>query len=98
MKHLIPVIVILLLVSTSFVGVSFEVEMKHTSHYVTNNNVDMLIFISPQYKDDAEILQAIDYYITAVEEDVGWSTEVISISTEENFFTDIDDYIENYYF
>lgn len=97
MKRLIPVIVILLLVSTSFVGLSFEVEMKHNSHYVINNIVDMLIFISPQYKDDEEILQAIENYIAAVEGDVGWSVEIITISTEENFFTDIDDYIESYY-
>ena len=63
MKHILPIMVTLLLVSTTFVGASFNIEMKYNSHYVINNNVDMLIFISPQYKDDAEILQAIDNYI-----------------------------------
>jgi len=61
------------------------------------DTVDMLIFVSPQYADDEEILQAINNYIGVVEEDVNWSTEVIDISSELNDFKKIDNIMESYY-
>jgi hypothetical protein len=96
MKHLIPIMIILLLVSTSFVGVSYGIENKY-SLYFTPNNIDMLIFISPQYGEDEEIIQAINKYIELVEDDINWSTEIIFIDSEDNFYTGIDDIMEDYY-
>jgi len=97
MKRLVPIMVILLLISTSFVGVSYNVDMELTSFYLIKDNVDMLIFVSPQYADDGEILQAINNYKTAIKEDVNWSTKVIKINSEINDFKKIDNIIESYY-
>jgi len=63
----------------------------------SSDNVDMLIFVSPQYANDGDILQAINNYVAVVEDDVNWSTEVISISYYLNDFKVIDNIIESYY-
>ena len=60
-------------------------------------NLDMLIFISPQYVDDVQIQQAITGYREAVEDDIGWNTIVIDMTPEINDFKMIDDIIEAYY-
>jgi len=59
--------------------------------------LDMLIFISPQYVADSQIQQAINKYIDAVKNDVGWNTKTINITPEINDFTKIDKIIEDYY-
>ena len=58
---------------------------------------DMLIFLSPQYKDDLKIGEAVKNYIKSVEEDINWNIEIIDISSENNDFRKIDEIIENYY-
>ena len=72
-------------------------KQKTIESYVPPNDVDMLIFVSPQYANDTEILQAIDNYTVAVKEDVNWSTQVIYIYPEFNDFKLIDNIIESYY-
>ncbi len=59
--------------------------------------LDMLIFISPQYAADTQIQQAINEYIDAVKNDVGWDTKTINITPEINDFIKIDKIIEDYY-
>lgn len=85
----------------------FNVNAKFHNYMVLNpkssklrinaDDVDMLIFLSPQYAEDEEILQAINNYKTVVEEDVNWSTNIIKINSEINDFKDIDNIIESYY-
>ncbi len=81
------------------VGAEFNrvLKPKPIGIHISGDDVDMLIFVSPQYVDDEEILQAINNYIAAVKEDVNWSTEVICISSELNDFKLIDNVIESYY-
>ena len=54
-------------------------------------NQDMLIFISPQYANNTKIKQAINEYINAVREDIGWNTKIINITPEINDFKKIDE-------
>lgn len=58
---------------------------------------DMLIFISPQYKDDNEITRIIQEYSSAVKKDIGWNTKVIKVSSTENDFEKIDAVLEKEY-
>ena len=75
-----------------------------TSTFASNNiydkyddSLDMLIFISPQYSNNFLIKWAINRYIDAVEEDIGWNTKTIKITSEMNDFRKIDQVIESYY-
>jgi len=53
---------------------------------LTDTAFDMLIFVSPQYASNAQVSEAIQKYVDAVKEDVGWDTEIISITPEINDF------------
>jgi len=83
------------------VGAKFHSRMvfnpKSSELRISANDVDMLIFVSPQYADDEEILQAIDNYITVIKEDVNWGVNLIKINSEINDFKEIDNIIESYY-
>ncbi len=59
--------------------------------------LDMLVFISPQYRNNTQIKQAINEYIDAVKDDVGWATKIITITSDINDFRKIDEIIEDYY-
>ena len=59
--------------------------------------VDMLIFVSPQYSYDTEIITTIDSYINTVKEDLDWNTKIISIQQKNNDYVKIDQTIEQYY-
>ncbi len=41
------------------------------------NNPDLLIILSPQYNNDTDIHTAIHTYITAVKNDLGWTSQLI---------------------
>jgi len=57
----------------------------------------MLIFLSPQYTHNFLITKAINKYIDAVQNDIGWNTKIIEITSEMNNFRKIDQIIESYY-
>jgi hypothetical protein len=59
--------------------------------------LDMLIFISPQYNQDAEIILAINNYIQAVKTDIYWNATIIKITEENNNYEIIDQLIEEYF-
>ncbi|UCE38683.1 MAG: hypothetical protein JSW00_05495 [Thermoplasmata archaeon] len=59
--------------------------------------LEMLIFISPQYADDKEIKDTINYYTKAVKDDLGWNTKIITINQENNDYKKIDQTIEQHY-
>lgn len=59
--------------------------------------IDMLIFLSPQYSADTQIKQAINDYMNAVKNDVGWDTKIITITSNTNDFRKTDEVIEDYY-
>ena len=61
-------------------------------------NLEMIIFLSPQYADDINIQTSINSYIDAVQEDLGWTTQLISIDKDNNNYKLIDNIIENYYY
>ena len=63
----------------------------------TKEKLDMLIFISPQYRNDIQIKQAINEYINAVEKDIGWKTKIITLTPDINDFRKIDEIIEEHY-
>ena len=101
----IPVTVLGLLVL--FIGV--PILSAHTQDVASHNNtilistnmqerIDMLIFISPQYADDAEITTTINSYVRSVKEDLGWNTKLILIHQENNSYKEIDQTIELHYF
>ena len=64
---------------------------------INESLLDMLIFLSPQYADDIEIKNAINRYIDAVKEDIGWDTKIVTMTPEINDFQEIDEIIEGYY-
>jgi len=68
-----------------------------TKSNLYQKNIDMLIFVSPQYADDAEIQTAINSYSGAVKDDIGWDTKIIKIKQADNDHKKIDQVIENYY-
>lgn len=102
MQKILIVIIIIGILTLSSVNINAEIHNLNSTQisksvYPLQDNVDMLIFISPQYADDEEIHQAINNYISIVKDELNWSVEIIFINSENNFFTDIDDIIENYY-
>src|SRR4030043_2353844 len=58
------------------------------------NNPDLLILVSPQYSSDTDIRTAIQTYITAVKNDLGWTSQLIPIQDNENDYQQIDSIIE----
>lgn len=58
---------------------------------------DLLIVLSPQYALDSDIRNAIQAYITAVHDDLGWYAQIIQISEDENTYQQIDILIETMY-
>jgi hypothetical protein len=62
-----------------------------------SEKIDMLIFISPQYANDSQIVQAINEYREAVKKDIGWETKLITITSDINDFRKIDEIIEDHY-
>lgn len=59
--------------------------------------IDMLIFVSPQYKDDAAVSAAIQTYINAVKNDIGWNLAVVGIDQTDNQYTTIQTKINEVY-
>ena len=55
---------------------------------------NLLIILSPQYKNDPDILAAIQAYITSVKNDLGWTSTIITIQQSENDYRTIDTIIE----
>ena len=89
-----------------FIGV--PILSAHAQDVASHNNtilistnmqesIDMLIFISPQYADDEEIIATLNSYVSSVKEDLGWNTKLISIHQENNSYKEIDQTIEHYY-
>lgn len=64
------------------------------SIYDEETAIDMAIFISPQYKDDVGILDAVYTYIDAVYNDIGWNVGIIGIEHSENDYITISEIIE----
>jgi hypothetical protein len=56
--------------------------------------LDMLIFLSPQYANDADINNAIESYIDAVNADLQWNLRLIMLTPETNTVSSIDSIIE----
>ncbi|MCX6664554.1 MAG: hypothetical protein NT038_00615 [Euryarchaeota archaeon] len=56
----------------------------------------MLIIISPQYANDQEIQDAINSYVTAVKNDIAWTTKIITLTKKDNTYTTIDQIIDIY--
>lgn len=57
---------------------------------------DMLIFLSPQYAQDADIQQALTTYQTAINQDINWESTIIPIDENTNTWKTIDHIIESY--
>ena len=59
--------------------------------------IDMAIFVSPQYRDDAGILSAMRAYTDAVKEDIGWNVSIEKIDRSNNRYDYIQDKINELY-
>jgi hypothetical protein len=64
---------------------------------ITDEQPDLLIILSPQYERDTDILTTINSYITAVYNDLGWTSRIIAIHEDENTYQQIDHIIETIY-
>jgi len=62
-----------------------------------SENIDIIIFISPQYFNDIEILNSINNYKKIVKDDIGWESKIIFITKEKNNYLKIDEIIEENY-
>jgi len=60
--------------------------------------IDMLLFLSPQYQNDSEILFSINNYIATVKQDVNWTVKIIPILNKQNQYNTIDKIIEQHYY
>jgi len=75
----------------------------HAQETITNNmndsetHADLLIILSPQYSGDADIRTAIHSYMTAVKNDLNWTSQIIPIQADENTYQSIDKIIEATY-
>ncbi len=76
--------------------INFE-ETPLITLYKSPETLDMLIFISPQYNLDNEIISVINNYIKAVKVDLGWNAKIIAITEANNDYEVIDQIIEDYY-
>lgn len=61
------------------------------------DKVDMLIFISPQYRDDTDIETTINHYMKTVKAQLNWNIKIIQITENDNDFRVIDQTIEQFY-
>jgi hypothetical protein len=57
----------------------------------------LLVFLSPQYSQDQDIIKAIKIYQKAVEEDVKWGSEIILLSQDANTVGKIRERIKREY-
>ena len=64
---------------------------------ITDEQPDLLIILSPQYERDTDICTAINSYITAVYNDLGWTSRILAIHENENTYQQIDNIIETTY-
>ncbi|MBU3907063.1 MAG: hypothetical protein KKA64_02310 [Nanoarchaeota archaeon] len=58
---------------------------------------NMLIFISPQYSEDTDILNSINKYVVAVKKNLDWNTKIIKLDSITNKMDWIDKKIESLY-
>ena len=58
---------------------------------------DMLIFLSPRYKQDTAIITAINGYISVIKEEIDWDAKIIRITEKDNNYQIIDGIIEEHY-
>jgi hypothetical protein len=81
-------------------GASTQIVKPNINKLMNGENldfVDMLIIVSPQYADDIEIKTAINSYISAVKDDIGWDVNIVDINQNNNDYKEIDIIIESYY-
>ena len=83
----------------SFVAVSaqFNISTSSPIQTIIFEDIDMLIFVSPQYAYDTDITTAINLYISAVKENIKWDIKIITLTEENNDYQEIDQILENHY-
>ena len=97
---MITICFIFLLFGVYTLGASTQLGIINKNVMINYSNIqdlDMLIFVSPQYADDIDIKNSINSYCESVKDDIGWNIFVISLSNNNNDFKMIDETIEMYY-
>ena len=84
--------------NTNLQNNKFKIIEVITSTLQEPTQIDMLLFLSPQYQNDSEILFSINNYIATVKQDVNWTVKIISISNGQNQYNTIDEIIEQHYY
>ena len=72
-------------------------ETTTSNLYTFTEQPDLIIILSPQYAADNDISLAIHSYSTAVQNDLGWHTQILRIQNNENDYRSIDELIETTY-
>lgn len=101
LKITISITIIFLFLGLSVIIVNAQfVKIKEEgliNQFKGSEDLDMLIFISPQYNLDNEINTAINAYMNVLKQDISWDCKIIKIFEEDNNYETIDLIIENYY-
>jgi len=80
-----------------FDGVSYGTTPLTITIDEEERKLDMAVFVSPQYKDDVEILAAMRTYIDAVKTDIGWNIGIVPINQSDNRYDTIQTKINKIY-
>lgn len=92
--------VIAIIIGVSTLGASTQLLESNNDILLVHQNsleeLDMLIFVSPQYADDVEIDKSVKSYIKSVKDDIGWEIKIIHLTQENNDYKMIDHSIEMY--
>ena len=100
-RFMITICLLFLLFGVYTLGVSTQLVVTNKNIILNYSNIqqdlDMLIFISPQYAGDIDITNSINSYISSLNEDLGWNVSILSLSQDKNNYNTIDKIIEKYY-
>ncbi len=84
-----PVSLIKILFMLFFLHIIYLIPLQNLmihakSSPINVNEVQMLVFVSPQYSGDISVLRAIEEYSIAVKDDIGWNIKIITLTNETN--------------
>lgn len=101
MKHnpqrIILIFISLLLFSQIPFFSTTAIESRQHDTIFSTHTADLLIFLSPQYSADLDIISALTSYATAVQHDLHWDSQLIRIAEDQNSYLTIDHIIETNY-
>ena len=86
-----------ILIAFSFFLIIINVIGLSVSSQINEKSLDILIFVSPQYASDNDIIKSIEMYLSAIYNDIEWKGEIIKLNEKTNNYLEIDNTIESYF-